>query len=186
MSTDFFIQDLNIEGVKLITSFYMEDNRGYFLKSVEKSVFEEWGVDINIYEDFETYSKNGVIRGLHFQTQNPQAKLVRAIKGTIHDVIVDLRKESESFGKTVDVILSEEKHNSLWIPKGFAHGFEVLSHDAIVNYKCVGKYLKEYDTGICWNDKQLAINWRTANPTVSEKDSKLMTFEQFVRQYSGL
>lgn len=88
---NFKIQDLSIEGVKLITPFYAEDSRGYFLKSMEKDVFKNWGLDAEIYEDFETYSRKGVIRRLHFQTKNPQIKIVRAIKGTIHDVVVDLR-----------------------------------------------------------------------------------------------
>lgn len=186
MNTNFSVEDLAIEGVKLITPFYMEDNRGYFLKSVERDVFKEWGLDADIYEDFESYSKKGVIRGLHFQTKNPQVKIVRAIRGMIHDVIVDLRKDSPTFGKYVDVILSDENHNSLWVPEGFAHGFEVLSEDAIMSYKCIGKYLNGYDTGICWNDMDLAINWQTKNPIVSDKDAALMTFHEFTEQYSGL
>lgn len=186
MNTNFSISELAIEGVKLITPFYMEDNRGYFLKSLEKDVFKEWGLDAEIYEDFESYSKKGVIRGMHFQTKNPQIKIVRAIKGTIRDVIVDLRKDSPTFGKYVDVILSEENHNSVWVPKGFAHGFEVLSEDAIVSYKCIGKYLKGYDTGIRWDDRQLAIQWETKEPIVSEKDAAAMTFEEFVNEYEGL
>lgn len=186
MNTNFSISELAIEGVKLITPFYMEDNRGYFLKSLEKDVFKEWGLDAEIYEDFESYSKKGVIRGMHFQTKNPQIKIVRAIKGTIRDVIVDLRKDSPTFGKYVDVILSEENHNSVWVPNGFAHGFEVFSEDAIVSYKCIGKYLKGYDTGIRWDDKQFAIQWETKEPIVSEKDVAAMTFEEFVNEYKGL
>ena len=186
MKSNFEIQDLLLDGVKLITPFYVEDNRGYFLKSVEKGIFGEWGLNADIYEDFESYSKKGVIRGMHFQTQNPQVKLVRAIKGTIHDVIVDLRRNSKTFGKYVDVILSEENHNCLWVPEGFAHGFEVLSEDAIMSYKCVGKYLEGYDTGIRWNDARLALPWCTEAPIVSEKDAALMTFDEFVDKHNGL
>lgn len=186
MNTNFQIQEMRIRGVKLITPFYAEDNRGYFLKSVEKDVFKQWGIDIDIYEDFESYSKKDVIRGMHFQTEHPQVKLVRAIRGEIHDVVVDLRKDSETFGQYVDVILSEENHNSLWVPAGFAHGFEVLSEDAIMSYKCVGKYLAGYDTGICWNDKDLHIPWQTKEPIVSDKDAALMSFDEFSGRYTGL
>lgn len=186
MNTSFQIKEMEISGVKLITPFYMEDSRGYFLKSVEKDVFKEWGISIDIYEDFESYSKRGVIRGMHFQTQNPQGKLVRAIRGVIHDVVVDLRRDSETFGQYVDVILSDENHNSLWVPAGFAHGFEVLSEDAIMSYKCVGKYLAGYDTGIYWKDKDLNIAWQTEAPIVSDKDVALMSFHEFKEKYTGL
>ena len=186
MNTSFQIQEMNISDVKLITPFYMEDNRGYFLKSVEKDVFKEWGINIDIYEDFETYSKKNVIRGMHFQTQNPQDKLVRTIRGVIHDVVVDLRRNSITFGQYVDVVLSEDNHSSLWVPAGFAHGFEVLSEDAIMSYKCVGKYMAGYDTGICWNDTDLNIQWQTKTPIVSDKDAALMSFREFREKYVGL
>ena len=186
MNSTFQITDLELTGVKLITPFYVEDERGYFLKSVERDVFREWGLDADIYEDFESYSKKGVVRGMHFQTKNPQIKLVRAIRGTIHDIIVDLRKDSATFGKYIDVILSEENHNALWVPEGFAHGFEVLSDDAIVSYKCVGKYLSGFDTGICWNDTDLQLPWVNENPIVSQKDAALMTLQTFVKEYGGL
>lgn len=186
MNSKFSCEKLSIDGAKLITPFYMEDDRGYFLKSVEKDVFREWGMDANIYETFETYSKKGVIRGLHFQTKDPQAKIVRAIKGEIRDVIVDLRKDSETFGKHLVVELSDINHNILWIPQGFAHGFEVISDDALVSYTCVGKYLNEYDTGIVWNDAILGIEWKTVNPVVSEKDKSLQSFEVFCERYGGL
>lgn len=186
MNSQFNVQDMDIEGVKLITPFYVEDNRGYFLKSIERNVFGEWGLNVDIFEDFESYSKKSVIRGLHFQTKNPQVKIVRAIKGTIHDVVVDLRKDSKTFGQYVEAILSEDNHNALWVPEGFAHGFEVLSEDAIMSYKCIGQYLNGYDTGIVWNDSKLNIKWQTENPIVSERDKTLMTFEEFVDKYSGL
>ena len=179
MNSKFSVQDLGIDGVKLITPFYMEDARGYFLKSIERDVFKEWGLNADIYEDFESYSRKGVIRGLHFQTQNPQVKIVRAIRGTVHDIIVDLRKGSKTYGKYVDVILSDENHQSLWVPEGFAHGFEVWSEDALMSYKCIGKYLSGYDTGIRWDDSDLALPWKTIVPIVSEKDAALMSFKEF-------
>lgn len=186
MNTYFSIQKLEIEDVKLITPFFTEDERGFFLKNFEKEIFKQWGLETNFFEDFETLSKKGVIRGLHFQTREPQIKIVRAIKGEIHDVVVDIRKESKSFGKYVDVILSGQNHDMIWIPRGFAHGFEVLSEEAIVSYKCVGKYLKEFDTGICWNDDEINIKWKTQKPIVSEKDRKLMSLSQFKQKYCGL
>lgn len=186
MKSDFQIQELPLKGVKLITPFYMEDNRGYFLKSMEKDTFKDWGLDADIYEDFESHSKQGVIRGLHFQTKNPQIKIVRTIKGTVHDVVVDLRKGSETFGRYLDIILDDKNHSSLWIPQGFAHGFEVLSEDAVMSYQCIGKYLKGYDTGIRWDDRELGIEWETREPILSSKDAALMSFHEFVDKYSGL
>ncbi|MCI8992072.1 MAG: dTDP-4-dehydrorhamnose 3,5-epimerase [Eubacterium sp.] len=186
MNTDFEIKELELKGVKLVTPFYVEDNRGYFLKNYEKDVFESLGLPADVHEDFESYSKKGVIRGLHFQTRQPQGKLVRAIRGEIHDIVVDLRKGSESFGRNLDVILTEENHKMLWVPAGFAHGFEVLSEDAVMSYKCFGRYLKGYDAGIRWNDEDLSLKWQTDAPVLSERDAGLMTFREFSEQYSGL
>lgn len=181
---DFKIQDLAIRGAKLISPFYIQDERGYFLKNYEKDIFDQWGLQADIYESFESSSKCGVIRGLHFQTQKPQSKIVRVIRGTIKDVIVDLRKNSATFGKYIDVILSDENHLSLWIPKGFAHGFEVLSEEAITSYMCIGKYLESYDSGIKWDDKELNIQWETNHPIVSPRDSQLMSFKEFKEKYA--
>lgn len=186
MTKNFEIQDLNLQGLKLITPFFVEDDRGYFLKSAERDVYKQWGLDLDIYEDFESYSVKGVIRGLHFQTYMPQIKIVRAIRGNIHDVVVDLRKDSATFGQYADVVLSDSNHNILWIPEGFAHGFEVLSDDAIMSYKCVGKYQKGYDTGIVWNDAELGIQWQTQKPIVSERDAQLMSFRKFREEFKGL
>lgn len=186
MNSRFSCEDLDISGVKLITPFYVEDDRGYFLKSIERDVFREWDLEADIYENFETYSKKGVIRGLHFQTKNPQGKIVRVIKGEVRDIIVDLRKDSESFGKYIVVNLSDTNHNIVWIPKGFAHGFEVVSKEALVSYTCVGKYLDQYDTGIVWNDAILGVEWKTVEPIVSERDKNLQTFAQFCEKFRGL
>ena len=186
MNTDFLCQDLMIEGVKMITPFYREDNRGYFLKSFEKDIYSEFGLDISVFEDFESYSKGGVIRGMHFQTEHPQVKLVRVIKGTVHDIVVDIRRGSATYGKYVDVMLTDENHNIFLVPAGFAHGFEVLSEEAIMSYKCVGKYLSGYDAGILWNDKELNLPWRTKDPILSERDRQQMTFGDFTKQYNGL
>lgn len=180
---DFSIKDLPIAGTKLISPFYVEDKRGSFTKFFEKDIFKQWGMDIDIYENFETCSKYGVIRGLHFQTQNPQMKIVRVICGTIRDIVVDLREDSPTFGKYIDVLLSDTNHFSLLIPNGCAHGFEVLSDKAITSYMCVGKYIKECDTGIRWDDKEIDIQWKIEDPIVSEKDSNLMSFAEFKRNH---
>ncbi len=183
MNSKFSCESLEIEDVKLIRPFIQEDDRGYFIKSIERDVFKEWGLDVDIYESFETYSKKGVIRGLHFQKVKPQAKIVRVIKGEVRDVVVDLRSDSKSFGRHVVINLSDINHNILWIPKGFAHGFEVLSDDAIMSYTCVGKYMCDYDTGIIWDDCTLGIQWQTDKPIVSEKDRGLQTFEEFCQSF---
>lgn len=184
--SDFVFEDTELTGVKLITPFYVEDNRGYFLKSIEKDIFQKVGIEVDIYEDFESYSTRNVIRGLHFQTQHPQTKIVRAVRGKIKDVIVDLRKGSNTFGNIMEVELSEDNHISVLVPAGFAHGFCVLSKDALVSYKCIGKYYKEFDTGIMWNDLELNIDWGIKNPIVSLRDTRHMTFKQFRIQYGGI
>lgn len=186
MISKFSVESLKIDAVKVIQPFYVEDNRGYFLKSFEKEVFESMGLDTSIYEDFESMSTKGVIRGMHFQTKNPQIKMVRAAIGTIFDVVVDLRKESPTFGTWMGIELSGDNHKSLWVPKGFAHGFQVLSDYALVNYKCVGKYEKGFDSGICFNDKELDIKWHNMNTIISERDKTLQTFECFRNTYGGL
>lgn len=186
MNSEFKVSDLELEGLKLITPFYVEDKRGFFMKNLERDVYASWGLHTDIYEEFQSCSQKDVIRGMHFQIKNPQIKIVQVITGTVRDIVVDLRKDSNTFGRYVSIILSEENHNILWIPKGFAHGFEVLSEKAIMSYQCIGKFLKEYDMGICWNDPTLNISWRTKNPIVSDKDMALMTFQQFVADYQGL
>lgn len=178
MST-FAVREGRIAGLKIITPFYMEDERGFFLKSFEKDVFHSLGIDMEIYEDFESFSRKNVIRGLHFQTKEPQAKLVRALSGSILDVAVDLRKGSKTFGEWEAVILSDHNHEAFWIPEGFAHGFLVLSDSALVSYKCRGKYLKEYDSGICWNDRDIQVEWGISDPIVSEKDQNLMSLREY-------
>ncbi len=185
-NSNFEFKDGELEGVKIIVPFYMEDNRGYFLKSIERDIFRNAGIEVDIYEDFESLSSQDVIRGLHFQTQFPQTKIVRAIRGKIKDVLVDLRKDSSSFGRSMEIELSEENHFSVLIPAGFAHGFRVMSKEALVSYKCAGKYYKEYDSGIIWNDKDLNIDWQIDNPVISLRDSGHMTFDEFKKRYGGL
>lgn len=184
----FSIENCKIDGLKIIHPFYVEDERGFFLKSFEQDIFASFGLDNVISEDFESFSYKNVIRGMHFQVHNPQIKMVRAITGKIMDVAVDLRKDSPAFGEWESVILSEENHDVFWIPAGFAHGFRVLTDNAIVSYKCVGKYDKETDTGIRWNDEDISIDWGMdeARAIVSEKDKMLMSFDDFRDKYKYL
>lgn len=183
-AVQFKVVDCKLDGLKLIEPFYQEDERGYFLKSFEQGIYERFGLQNEIAEDFESYSIKNVIRGLHFQTKNPQLKMVRVIQGSIMDVAVDLRKDSPAFGKSECVVLNAEKRNIFYIPAGFAHGFKVLSEGALVSYKCIGRYDSTSDGGIFWNDKDLEIPWdiKEEQAIVSDKDKALMSFQEFVRK----
>jgi dTDP-4-dehydrorhamnose 3,5-epimerase len=183
----FKVTNTIFQGAYIISAFSSEDNRGYFVKDFEKEIFEQNGISVDVYETFESYSVKNVIRGLHFQTNHPQAKLIHVITGTIYDVIVDLREASETFGKWEGYLLSEENRQSLYIPKGFAHGYSVLSDSAILSYKCIGKYHKGSDSGIIWNDVDLNIDWKlNEEPIISERDKALMTFNEFTGTYKSL
>ena len=176
----------SIEGVYVIEPTVFGDERGYFMETYHAEEFKEAGLDFNFVQDNQSKSKKGVLRGLHFQYTKPQGKLVRVIKGEVFDVAVDLRKNSPTYGKWEGVILSEVTKKQFYVPEGFAHGFCVYSDTAIVSYKCIGKYLKGTDSGIVWNDRDLAIDWGIENPIVSERDSSLMTFKDFAQKYKAL
>jgi dTDP-4-dehydrorhamnose 3,5-epimerase len=182
----FLFEDTKLKGAYLITPFYCEDQRGFFLKDFEKEIYALKGIRFDLSESFETYSGKNVLRGLHFQTEEPQAKLVRAITGKIFDVIVDLRQGSDTFGNWQGFILSETNRKTIYIPRGFAHGFFVHSDSAIVSYKCAGEYHKGSDSGIVWNDKELSVDWGVQNAIVSEKDRGLMSFQEFKLNYHAL
>jgi dTDP-4-dehydrorhamnose 3,5-epimerase len=176
-----------IEGVVVISPFFASDERGFVKKTFERNIFLDNGIDFNPIEEMETTSKKGVIRGLHFQTSNAQAKLVRCVKGEILDVAVDLRKDSPTFGKSFSVILSSENKKMLYIPRGFAHGCIILLDDTTFYYLSDNKYCPEYDSGIVWDDKDLAINWQLDNIDkiiLSEKDRNLKTFQQFKENHN--
>lgn len=170
----FIFKNLEIPEVILIEPKVFPDERGFFLESYKSSDFFDAGITENFVQDNHSKSKYGVLRGLHFQ-KNPKAqgKLVRCITGEIFDVAVDLRKNSPNYGKWVGEILSEENKKMLYIPKGFAHGFCVLSSDAEIIYKCTEEYAPECDAGIKWNDNAIEIDWPVVDPIISEKDSLL-------------
>lgn len=159
-----------IPEIKIIVPKIFADNRGYFLESFRADLFKEAGIDIDFIQDNISKSSKGTLRGLHYQKEQPQAKLVKCISGKILDVAVDVRMNSETFGQYVATELSEENHMQMFIPEGFAHGFSVLSDEAIVCYKCSSYYHKESERGIRWDDSKINIEWGIESPILSDKD----------------
>ena len=148
-----------IEGLCVITPAVHGDNRGYFMETYSQRDMEENGIHINFVQDNQSMSVKGVLRGLHFQKQYPQTKLVRVIKGSVFDVAVDLRKDSATFGKWYGIELTEENKKQFLIPRGFAHGFLVLSETAEFCYKCDDFYHANDEGGLAWNDPQIGVQW---------------------------
>jgi dTDP-4-dehydrorhamnose 3,5-epimerase len=169
------ITETGIKGLLIIQPKVFTDSRGYFFESFNKNIFGNAGIDFNPVQDNESKSSKGVIRGLHYQL-NPQAqaKLIRVIEGRIYDVAVDLRKESATFGKWFGTELDSESKKQLMIPRGFAHGFSVLSDIAVIQYKCDNIYNPQLERGINLRDKELNIDWKLGDhsPIISEKDLK--------------
>jgi dTDP-4-dehydrorhamnose 3,5-epimerase len=169
-----FIKDLLILEPQLF-----KDERGFFYESYNKNNLDKI-INIVFVQDNESKSNKGVIRGLHFQKPPfEQTKLVRCVSGSILDVVVDLRKNSKTYGKSFSVELSSENNKQLFVPKGFAHGFQVISDEAIVNYKVDNFYNPKSESGIIWNDKDLLIDWNLdIKPVLSVKDLKLISFKE--------
>ncbi len=173
------VLDLQPEGLKIVKPKVFKDNRGYFFESYNREQFERLGLHFQWIQDNQSFSKHGVIRGLHYQLNpNAQTKLVRVLSGKIFDVAVDLRKNSPTFGKWHGEELTAENHYILLIPKGFAHGFSVLSETAVVLYKCDELYVPDAEGGILFNDPALNIDWRINRAVISEKDQALPPFEE--------
>ena len=184
--SSFSFEPMDIEGAYIVNSFFYEDNRGNFVKNYEKSIFLNNGILFNCDEDFISHSTKNVIRGMHFQLNNPQMKLVGVISGKVYDVLVDLRRDSKTFGQWRGVYLSSDNRSSLIIPRGCAHGFVSLSDDSIVSYKCDGKYDKNSDTGIKYDDPDIAIEWPINdmnNVVCGVRDKGLMSFKEFKKSY---
>ena len=168
-----------IDGVYIIEPKVFGDNRGYFMETYNENEFKSSGLDYTFVQDNQSKSKKGVLRGLHFQKTHPQAKLVRVLEGEVLDVAVDLRKGSKTYGKWVGVVLSEENKKMFMIPRGFAHGFVVLSDTATFAFKCDEFYHPEDEGGIAWNDPDVAIDWQyEGEPLLSEKDKKHPTLKE--------
>lgn len=159
-----------IEDVLLLKPRIFKDQRGIFLESYRKSLFRERGLDIDFVQDNVSSSQHRAIRGLHYQIENPQDKLIMVMRGRVLDVAVDLRRSSPTFGRHVRRMISEENRHQLFVPKGFAHGFSVLSEEALVYYKCSDYYNPEGERGLYWNDPELDIDWNVDDPIISEKD----------------
>lgn len=169
---------LDINGLVLIEPKILNDSRGYFFESWHEKRFAEAGLKLNFVQDNESCSAKNVLRGFHFQVAPyEQGKLVRVIKGAALDVVVDIRKNSPSYGKHLKVMLDDKQRNMLWIPPGFAHGFLSMEDNTVFVYKCTGIYDKAAEKGIRWNDPDLNIDWGITDPLVSDKDLELPLFK---------
>lgn len=190
MIQKFEFKETPIAGLIEINPFNADDIRGCFTKDYSKEVFEANGVVHDLQEVFYTTSYKGVVRALHFQRNKQQPKLVRCITGHIYDVVLDLRKNSPTFRKWLGFDLVGKQHNEILVPGGCAHGYLVLE-ESIVSYKCAEKFYGEYDDGILWDDKDIAIEWPLGKVggiekvILAEKDKNLQSFVQFMETYGG-
>ncbi len=176
------IIDTGIEGLLLIQPKAFGDSRGYFMESYQAERYREVGITVDFVQDNVSRSQKGVLRGLHFQRQQAQDKLVMVTRGQVYDVAVDLRPGSPTFGRAYGVILNDANHLQLFIPKGFAHGFYVMQEGTDFCYKCSDYYAPEFETGLLWNDPDLHINWPIdphETPIISAKDQVLPRFKDF-------
>lgn len=186
----FHVQPGTMDGLRLIRPFYAEDSRGAFIKSFEREIFAQSGIDMRIYEGFYTSSARGTVRGLHFQRRHCQDKLVQVLCGAAYDVAVDLRADSATFGKWEGFYLTAENRQMVYIPKGFAHGFLALEENTLFSYLCGSRYDPASDGGIRWNDPQLGVTWPLERVggrlIISEKDAALPTMAEFLGRYGPL
>jgi len=177
------IEDSNISGIKIITHYIHKDDRGYFFESYNSEDFKTLGLPTKFVQDNQAFSKNGTLRGLHYQLKYPQGKLVRVIQGEVFDVAVDIRRGSPTFGKYAGVNLSDENNKIIYIPEGFAHGYVVLSETALLQYKCTENYHPNDEHGILWDDQDLNINWPIKTPVLSRKDKNLPTMQSIDKKH---
>ena len=179
------VKNTSLDGVKIITPTVFEDERGYFFESYKTPIFKNNELPINFVQDNEVKSTKGVLRGLHYQFNRPQGKLVRVVSGSILDVAVDIRKGSPTFGQSEIVHLTAENNKMLYIPEGFAHGYLVTSSESIVIYKCTDIYDPNDQFGIIWNDETIGVDWTYDSPILSEKDLMLpvLNDQQFLPEY---
>lgn len=172
-----------IDGAMIIEPSVYGDARGFFMETYNKKEFANAGINVDFVQDNHSLSQKNVLRGLHFQTVNPQDKLVRVIRGEVYDVAVDIRKDSSTFGQWQGVLLSAENKRQFFIPRGCAHGFAVISDTAEFVYKCSDFYTPEGEGGIIWNDPTLAIDWAKyidiEKVILSDKDKKYPTFKEY-------
>jgi len=178
------ITETQLAGVLVIEPNLFEDERGWFTEFLNTKVWKENNLSIEFAQENLSYSKQGTIRGLHFQ--NPpfgQAKLVTVFNGAVQDIVVDIRKNSATYLQHIAIQLNGEKPTWIFIPEGFAHGFEVLSESATFYYKCSNFYNKESESGLLYNEQELNINWKTKNPIISDKDLLLPKLNEFITYY---
>lgn len=181
MLPNVIFRETGFAGLIEIVPSVFPDDRGIFFESFREEWKDYLGKEISFVQENQSFSKKGVIRGLHFQKPPfAQAKLVRVITGKVLDVVIDLRRESSTFGKSYSLVLDSEKQNQLFVPEGFAHGLAALE-DSIFFYKCSNVYNKSSEAGIRWNDAELNIEWPFKNPLVSEKDQELPTLKELIR-----
>lgn len=170
-----------IPDVVLIRPDVFGDARGFFFESWTQSKFNTTGLDACFVQDNHSHSARHTLRGLHYQVQHPQGKLVRVVRGAVFDVAVDIRRSSPTFGRSIGVILSEENHHMLWVPPGFAHGFLVLSASADFLYRCTAEWAPSCERSIIWSDPDLGIPWplpRGTQPVLSNKDASATAFRE--------
>ena len=171
------IINTNIEGCLVIQPNIHKDSREFFLETYQEKKYSEIiGAEHKFVQDNHSLSSLGVLRGLHFQENYPQGKLVRCTRGKVYDVAVDLRPQSKTFKKWVGIELNEDNFSQLWIPPGLAHGFLVLSENAEIQYKCTNYYYPEYEKSLLWNDPNIGIKWPLTDPILSDKDKNAILF----------
>jgi dTDP-4-dehydrorhamnose 3,5-epimerase len=174
-----------ITGLLIIEPDVFSDDRGFFFESYNKQRYEDVGINYEFVQDNISKSKKGTIRGLHYQVgDNAQGKLCQVIEGEVLDVAVDIRFNSPTFGKYFSLVLNSEKKSQLWIPPGFAHGFSVLSEEAIFSYKCTNYYNKAKERSILYNDPDINIDWKISDPIVSEKDLEATLFKNIGKDFT--
>ena len=180
--------ETGIKDLIVIEPTVFGDNRGFFMESYSKKDFSEIGMDVEFVQDNHSKSKKGVLRGLHFQTQHVQGKLVRVTAGSVLDVAVDLRKDSLTFGRYYLVELTADNKKMFYIPPGFAHGFLTLEDNTEFQYKCTDYYAPEFDSGVLWNDSDIGIEWNfekyglsAEEILLSDKDNKQQTLKEFIK-----
>jgi len=173
-----------IEGLLVIKPAVFEDKRGYFFESYNEKILQRSGLDTRFVQDNQSLSQKNVLRGLHFQSPpHAQGKLVRVIKGSVLDVVVDIRKRSPTYGKHFSLELNEQNKTMLWVPEGFAHGFVTLQDETIFYYKCNNYYNKESEGCVKWDDPSLGIDWHVSEPVLSDKDLSGTPFADFVSPF---
>lgn len=178
------VETFDIQGPLVITPKVFADERGHFFESFSKELFKQHGIDFEFVQDNQSLSQKGTLRGLHYQAPPfDQGKLVRVSRGTVIDIIVDIRKSSPTYGQSISVELSDKNFKQFWVPPGFAHGFSVLEDTTIFQYKCTNYYNKASEGGILYNDPDLKLNWQIENPIVSEKDQILPCLKNLISPF---